>query len=135
MQKKILIVDDDPNMVTAIKAVFKGETYKVITASNGEEGLKEIVEQKPDVVILDVVMPVKNGFQVCKELKTEMKFKSFSKIPILMLTVYPDDRKKLLLSMQDGMMMEAEDYIQKPFDPDELLERVVKLTKVASSTH
>ena len=133
MQKKILIVDDDPNMVTAIKAVFKGDTYEVITASNGEEGLKEIVEQKPDVVILDVVMPVKNGFQVCKELKTEPKFKAFSKIPVLMLTVYPDDREKLLLSMQDGMMMEAEDYIQKPFDPDELLERVVKLTKVTSS--
>jgi two-component system alkaline phosphatase synthesis response regulator PhoP len=133
VKKKILVIDDDPHMIMAVEAVFRNEPYNVITASNGEEGLQKIVTQNPDLIILDVVMPVKNGFQVCKELKTEVKFKPFSKIPILMLTVYPDDREKLLLSMQEGMMMEAEDYIQKPFDPDELLGRVAKLLKVAAS--
>ena len=120
-------------MVVAIDAVLRSESYNVITASDGEEGLRKVMEQKPDLIILDVVMPGKHGFQICKELKTEPKYKQFSKIPVLMLTVYPDDREKMYLSMLEGMMMEAEDYIRKPFDPDELVEKVKRLTKVPSS--
>lgn len=131
--KKVLVIDDDPNMVVAIDAVLRSESYNVITAGDGEEGLRRLMEQKPDLVILDVVMPGKHGFQICKELKTDPKYQEFSKIPVLMLTVYPDDREKLHLSMQEGMMMEAEDYIRKPFDPDELMEKVKKLTGAASS--
>ena len=126
-QKKILVVDDEPAMVSAVKAVFRGKPYDVVTASNGEEGLRKVVEEKPDVIILDVIMPGKHGFEICHELKTEPQYKPYAKIPVLMLTVYPDDRDRARLSMREGMMMEAEDYLQKPFDPDELLERVERL--------
>ena len=131
--KKILVVDDDPNMVAAVEAVLKGKYHNVITASDGEDGLRKVVEEKPDLIILDVIMPGKHGFQVCRELKTEPKYENFSKTPVLMLTVYPDEREKMPLSMREGMTMEAEDYIQKPFDPDELLKRVERLIKMTPS--
>jgi len=132
-QKRILVVDDDPDMVAAVEAVLKGESYNVVTASDGEEGLRKVVEERPDLIILDVVMPGKHGFQVCRELKTGTKYEDFSEIPVLMLTVYPDDREKMHLSVREGMMMEAEDYMHKPFDPDELLNRVQRLIKLTSS--
>jgi response regulator RpfG family c-di-GMP phosphodiesterase len=127
-QAKILLIDDDPDFVEATKAVLEGK-YQVITAYNGDDGLKKVVEERPDLIILDVVMPWKNGFAVCKELKTDPRYHFFSKIPVLMLTVYPDDREKAGLSMREGMIMEAEDYIQKPVTPDELLRRAEELLK------
>ena len=129
-QKKILVVDDDPNMVAAVEAVLQSESYNVVTAADGEEGLRKVATEQPDLIILDVVMPGKHGFQVCKEIKADPKF---ARIPVLMLTVYPGDREKLNLSMQEGMTMEAEDYIQKPFDPDEFLNRVERLIKVTAA--
>ena len=131
-QKKILVVDDEPNMVAAVESILKGKLYNVVTASDGEEGLRKVAEEKPDLIILDVIMPGKHGFQVCKDLKTDPKYESFSRIPVLMLTVYPDEREKMHLSRREGMTMEAEDYIHKPFDPDELLERVERLIKMPS---
>ena len=127
-QKKILVVDDEPNMVAAVEAVLKGKSYNVVTASDGEEGLRKVEEERPDLIILDVIMPGKHGFQVCRELKSDPRYESFAKTPVLMLTVYPAEKEKMHLSMREGMTMEAEDYIQKPFDPDELLERVERLT-------
>ena len=129
-QKKILVVDDDPNMVAAVEAVLQSESYNVVTAADGEEGLRKVATEQPDLIILDVVMPGKHGFQVCKEIKADPKF---ARIPVLMLTVYPGDREKLNLSMQEGMTMEAEDYIQKPFNPDEFLNRVERLIKVTAA--
>jgi len=131
--KKILVVDDDPSIVAAVEAVLKGKSYDVITASDGEEGLRKVMEEKPDLIILDVIMPGKHGFQICSELKNDPKYHAWSNIPVLMLTVYPDERERMHLSMREGMMTEAEDYIQKPFDPDELLERVKRLIMVTSS--
>lgn len=125
-QARILLIDDDPDFVEATKAVLESK-YQVITAYNGDEGLKKVVEERPDLIILDVVMPGKNGFAVCKELKTDPRYHFFSKIPVLMLTVYPDDREKAGLSLREGMIMEAEDYIQKPVTPDELLRRAEEL--------
>jgi len=127
-QAKILLIDDDPDFVEATKAVLESK-YQVITAYNGDDGLKKVVEERPDLIILDVVMPGKNGFAVCKELKTDPRYHFFSKIPVLMLTVYPDDREKAGLSLREGMIMEAEDYIQKPVTPDELLRRAEELLK------
>jgi DNA-binding response OmpR family regulator len=125
--KKILIIDDDPSIVAAVKAVFKGEPYNVISAPNGDEGLQKVVGEKPDLIILDVIMPGKSGFEVCRELKTHHKYHRFSEIPVLMLTVYPEDREKMHLSMREGMTMEAEEYLHKPFEPDELLEMADRL--------
>lgn len=125
--KKILLVDDDRDLVEATKAILKSKSYKVVTAYDGEEGLRKVVEERPDLIILDVIMPVKDGLSVCKELKTDPKYFFFSKIPILMMTVYPGDRSKAKLSMLEGMALEAEDYIQKPVSPEELLRRAERL--------
>jgi DNA-binding response OmpR family regulator len=126
-QTRILLIDDDKDVHTVVKKVLEPESYEVISAYDGFEGLSKVVEERPDLIILDVIMPGKHGFDVVHELKTDEKYHFFSNIPVLMLTVYPEDREKMHLSMREGMMMEAEDYLQKPVDPKELLKRVEDL--------
>lgn len=126
---KILLIDDDPDIHSVVKQVLETKSYQVISAYDGFEGLKKVVEDRPDLIILDVIMPGKHGFDVCRELKTDEKYHFFSDIPVLMLTVYPEDRDKMHLSIREGMMMEAEDYLQKPVDAQELLRRVEGLLK------
>ena len=133
MAKKILIVDNEKTLVEWLSSRLKYNNYDVIAAYDAISAVSKAREEKPDLIILDVIMPGKHGFQVCRELKTEPKYKTFSRIPVLMLTVYPDEREKMHLSRREGMMMEAEDYIQKPFDPDELLKRVERLIKMTPS--
>jgi two-component system, OmpR family, alkaline phosphatase synthesis response regulator PhoP len=127
-QATVLLVDDDPDFVEATKVVLESK-YRVLVAYNGEDGLKKVVEAKPDLVILDVVMPGRNGFEICKELKTAPKYQSYCKIPVIMLTVYPDDREKARLTMFEGMVMEADEYLQKPVAPTDLLRQVESLLK------
>jgi DNA-binding response OmpR family regulator len=128
-QTKILVIDDDPDVHTVVKKILEPKSYEVVSAYDGNEGLSKVVEERPDLIILDVIMPGKHGFDVCHELKTDEKYHFFSNIPVLMLTVYPEDREKMHLSMREGMMMEAEDYLQKPIDPEELAKRVEDLLK------
>jgi DNA-binding response OmpR family regulator len=128
-QTKILVIDDDPDVHTLVKKILEPKSYDVVCAYDGDEGLRKVVEERPDLIILDVIMPGKHGFEVCHELKTDEKYHFFSNIPVLMLTVYPEDREKMHLSMREGMMMEAEDYLQKPVDPQELVNRVEELLK------
>jgi DNA-binding response OmpR family regulator len=126
---KILVIDDDPDVHAVVKKILGPKSYAVESAYDGFEGLKKVVDDRPDLIILDVIMPGKHGFDVVHELKTDEKYHFFSNIPVLMLTVYPEDREKMHLSMREGMMMEAEDYLQKPVDPKELLKRVEDLLK------
>lgn len=126
---RILLIDDDPDIHSVVRQVLEARSYQVISAYDGFEGLKKVVEERPDLIILDVIMPGKHGFDVCHELKTDDKYHFFSDIPVLMLTVYPEDREKMHLSIREGMMMEAEDYLQKPVDAGELLKRVEGLLK------
>ena len=128
-QTKILVIDDDPDLHSVVKKILEPKSYEVVSAYGGDEGLRKVVEERPDLIILDVIMPGKHGFDVCHELKTDEKYHFFSNIPVLMLTVYPEDREKMHLSMREGMMMEAEDYIQKPVDPQELAKRIEDLLK------
>ena len=128
-QTKILIIDDDQDVHTVVKKILEAKAYEVISAYDGFEGLRKVVDERPDLIILDVIMPGKHGFDVCRELKTDEKYHFFSNIPVLMLTVYPEDREKMHLSMREGMMMEAEDYLQKPVDAKELVNRVEGLLK------
>jgi len=128
-QARVLLIDDDPDVHTVVKKVLEAKSYEVVSAYDGFEGLRKVVEERPDLIILDVIMPGKHGFDVCHELKTDEKYHFFSNIPVLMLTVYPEDREKMHLSMREGMMMEAEDYLQKPVDAKELLKRVEGLLK------
>jgi len=128
-QTKILVIDDDQDVHAVVKKILEPKSYEVISAYDGFEGLRKVVEERPDLIILDVIMPGKHGFDVCHELKTDEKYHFFSNIPVLMLTVYPEDREKMHLSMREGMMMEAEDYLQKPVDAKELVKRVEGLLR------
>jgi DNA-binding response OmpR family regulator len=128
-QPRILVIDDDRDVHTVVKKILEPKSYEVISAYDGFEGLRKVVDERPDLIILDVIMPGKHGFDVCHELKTDEKYHFFSNIPVLMLTVYPEDREKMHLSMREGMMMEAEDYLQKPIDAKELVKRVEGLLK------
>jgi DNA-binding response OmpR family regulator len=128
-QNKILVIDDDPDVHTVVKKILEPKSYEVMSAYDGFEGLRKVVDERPDLIILDVIMPGKHGFDVVHELKTDEKYHFFSNIPVLMLTVYPEDREKMHLSMREGMMMEAEDYLQKPIDAKELVNRVEGLLK------
>ncbi len=128
-QTKILVIDDDPDIQVSVKRVLESKSYQVIAALDGDEGLRKVVDERPDLIVLDVIMPGKTGFEVCRELKTDPRYHFFSEIPVLLLTVYPDDREKAHLSMREGMMMEAEDYLHKPFEPKELLNRVEEMLR------
>ena len=110
---KVLIADDDPNVAAQLKPFFERENYRVLTAENGESALETIWKERPDVLILDVVMPEKDGFAVCREIRER------SSMPILMLSARTEEFDRLL-----GLELGADDYITKPFSPREVVARV-----------
>ncbi|MBN2030631.1 response regulator transcription factor [bacterium] len=114
MQKKILIVEDEPGILLSLKDEFESEGYKVIQAVDGEEGLDAARSKAPDLIILDVMMPVLNGYEVCKQLRREG-----NRTPILMLTVKDKEIDKVL-----GLELGADDYVTKPFSLREVVARV-----------
>ncbi|MGE3063755.1 MAG: PleD family two-component system response regulator [bacterium] len=120
--KKILIIDDDEDIISLIKIILENENYSVIGASSGEEGIKTAIKQKPELILLDIMMPVMDGWEILKMLRTE---ESTRKIPVAMLTCKTDVKDKLT-GLQEG----AIDYITKPFSPEELIERVDKIFKI-----
>ena len=125
---KILIVDDDPDFVEATKAVLESKAYQVLSASNGEEGLHKVREEKPDLIILDVMMiDMDSGFNVCRELKNDPQFKD---IPILMLTgVRKWAGFDFMEEAVDERWLPADDYVTKPIKSRQLLKRVDNLLK------
>jgi len=125
---KILIVDDDPDILTAIGAVLEARDYEVVTAPDGEEGLVKLRDYKPDLMILDLLMPKMDGFAVCKELKDPRRAK-YSNIPILILTSVKEEASRRRYELETGLAMDVDDYVEKPIDPYTLLERVEKLLK------
>ena len=125
---KILIVDDDPDILTAIGAVLEARDYEVVTAPDGEEGLVKLRKDKPDLMILDLLMPKMDGFAVCKELKDPRRAK-YSNIPILILTSVKEEASRRRYELETGLAMDVDDYVEKPIDPYTLLDRVEKLLK------
>ena len=109
-QWKVIIVDDDPVVLTILHTVFLREGWIVATAENGVCGLRLIREQAPDLVVLDLMLPMLNGWEICKLLRKE------NTIPILMLTAL-DQEDQLIKGLQLG----ADDYVTKPFSPREVL--------------
>lgn len=123
---KILLVDDDPDFVEATKVVLESQPYEVITALGGEEGLKKAREEKPDLILLDVIMPDIDGFQVCQQLKKDLQL---SQIPVIMITSFSEKYRETSIGVSQGLSLEAEDFIDKPVAPAELLIRVEKWLK------
>ena len=111
---RILIVEDEPNMVAGLRDNFEFEGYDVITAPDGVAGLQRALDESPDLVVLDVMMPRMSGLDVCKQLKTKRP-----SIPIIMLTARGQEVDKVV-----GLELGADDYVTKPFSIRELLARV-----------
>ncbi|WP_346938477.1 response regulator transcription factor [uncultured Clostridium sp.] len=118
MEEKILVVDDEKSIADAIAYAFKREGYSIETAYDGEEALKKIQTFKPHVVILDVMMPKMNGYEVCKKLGDR------DDLGIVMLTAKNDIVDKVL-----GLELGADDYIIKPFDIREIIARTKSLIR------
>lgn len=121
MKKKILIIDDEAPFVETINVRLEFEGYEVLSAGDGQEGLEKAREIKPDLILLDVMMPKMDGYQVCRMLKFDDNFKD---IPIIMLTARAQDTDR-----KTGKEVGANDYISKPFEMDELLEKIKELLK------
>lgn len=113
MDTKLLIVDDDPNICDMLKLYFENEGYKVKTAYDGVEGLNSFKVYNPDLVLLDIMMPKKDGWQVCREIR------EISPKPVIMITAKGEVFDKVL-----GLELGADDFIVKPFDMKELSARI-----------
>src|SRR4030042_737242 len=108
---KILLVDDDIDFVAATRIVLESKPYDVIVAHEGEEGLRKARQENPDLVLLDIIMPVKNGFSAAEQFKKDPKL---AKIPVIMLTSYSQRKADSGIPASKGLELEAEDYIEKP---------------------
>jgi DNA-binding response OmpR family regulator len=113
VSKKILIVDDEPRYVRLMEANLISDNYEVLKAYNGQQALEIVEDQKPDLVLLDVMMPVLDGFTTCERIR------KFSTVPIIMVTVKGEEKDRVR-----GLDLGADDYIVKPFSATELLARV-----------
>ena len=118
---KILVVDDDPDLVDAVVTILEQKRHQPIPAYGGIEGLEKAKTEKPDAIILDVMMPDKNGYEVCRELKADP---ACQEIPVLLLTAVASHVPNTSYTHRMGMEIEAEDYIPKPVEPGELARRV-----------
>jgi DNA-binding response OmpR family regulator len=120
----ILVVDDDPVILQLLTVNFEMEGFAVITATDGEEGLRRTRDDKPDVVISDVMMPRKSGLELVAELKADP---DLARIPVLLLTARAQHT-----DVTGGLDAGADDYVTKPFEPLELVDRVNHLLDTRS---
>jgi DNA-binding response OmpR family regulator len=126
MAKKILAVDDDPDIRDALTMVLESQGYQVVTAQDGIEALANLKAEKPDLMILDLLMPKMDGWAVCKELQ-DPRWAKYRDIPILILTSVREEASRRRYELETGLELDVDDYVEKPFSPDILLERVGRL--------
>ncbi len=119
--KLVLVVDDDPDLVEAVAMKLEAKAYKVEKAYDGVEAMEKVKEEKPALIILDVMMPRKNGWEVCEEIKNSDSLKD---IAVVMLTAVADSVKTTSYTHHDGKTTLADDYVPKPIDLDALMEIV-----------
>lgn len=123
---KILLVDDDADFVDSTKTVLESKPYEVVVAVNGNEGLRKARDERPDLIILDIIMPVEDGFTAAEQIKKDPQL---AKIPIIMLTSYSSKGAETSIPRSRGYDLEADDYIDKPISPKDLLATVEKYLK------
>jgi len=119
MSRKILIADDEPNILISLEFLMKREGYDVVVVRDGQQALEAIVREHPDLVLMDVMMPVKSGFEVCQEVRA---IEAVKDTPILMLTAKGRD-----VDIAKGMAMGATVYLTKPFSTREMARKVREL--------
>jgi len=122
-KKRVLVVDDEPDMVSIVQKRLENEGIEVDVAYNGNEALEKVKKNPPDAIVLDVMMPEKDGYKVCAELKRNEKY---SNISIIMLTAVADHVTSTRYSHYDGMSLEADDYIAKGPDASRQIVESVK---------
>jgi two-component system, OmpR family, alkaline phosphatase synthesis response regulator PhoP len=115
MARKVLIVDDEPNIVLSLEFLMKQQGYETRVARDGDEALTEVERFRPDLVLLDVMLPRRDGFEVCQRLRSE----GWSELKILMLTAKGRD-----VEIEKGLALGADGYVTKPFSTAELVTRV-----------
>lgn len=113
---RILVVDDEPDLVAVLRMGLSLEGFEVIEAADGAEGLKRAREDKPDLMLLDLMLPKMDGYQVCRSLKFDPRYKN---LPILILSARPGDQDRRL-----ALEMGADDFIHKPYDLKDLVTRI-----------
>ncbi len=123
MTERILVVDDEPRFIRLIEANLTSEGYEVLSAANGQEAVDRVVEDRPDLVLLDIMMPVLDGFQACERIR------EFSTVPIIMLTAKGEEKDRVR-----GLDVGADDYVVKPFSAEEMLARVRAVLRRAQIT-
>ncbi len=119
MNKTLLVADDEPNIVISLEYLLKREGYTVLVAHNGQEALEAIATHRPDLVLLDVMMPVKTGFEVCQEVRAS---DTLQHTKILMLTAKGRDT-----DMTKGLALGADGYMTKPFSTHDLVKKVADM--------
>ena len=122
MSQKVLVVDDEQSIVTLLKYNIEQAGYQVIVAYDGVQELEKVNEEKPDLVVLDVMLPEMDGIEVCKTIRSDK-----NQVPILMLTAKDDEFDRVL-----GLELGADDYMTKPFSPREVVARVKAILRRVS---
>ena len=130
MSTKILVVDDDPDILEAISLILDAHGYQIVSARDGIEALNKLKEEKPDLMILDLMMPRLDGFGVCKELK-DPRWSKYSHIPIIILSSVRQDASRRRYELETGVQLDVDDYVEKPIEHNILLERVEKVLRKA----
>ena len=110
---KILIVDDEENICELVRLYIEKEGFEAVIANDGQEAVAKFNNEKPDLILLDIMLPIKDGWQVCREIRAQ------SNVPIIMLTAKGETFDKVL-----GLELGADDYVVKPFEPKELIARI-----------
>ena len=126
-KKRILVVDDEPDFCLIVQGQLEKEGFEVDVAYNGVEGLERVQESPPDAIVLDVMMPEKDGYEVCKELKDD---ENTCDIPVLLLTAVASHVTSTRYSHADGMATEADDYIAKPASADEISKSLKRMLRI-----
>ncbi len=124
MSSKILIIDDDPDLVEAVSMLLEAEGMTPLAAYGGEEGLAKAASDDPDLIVLDIMMPGMDGYEVAKRLAADDKL---SEIPVIMLTAVTDYVGSTAYSHSSGKELVADDFFPKPVDPELLVKRITEL--------
>ncbi|QTA87334.1 response regulator transcription factor [Desulfonema magnum] len=120
-KKRILVVDDEPDFASIVQGNLEKEGFEVEVAYDGVEGLEKVKANPPDAIVLDVMMPEKDGYEMCRDLKGDEKY---ADIPVILLTAVADRVTSTRYTHRDGMSTEADDYLPKPASAEQITESV-----------
>ena len=126
-KKRILVVDDEPDFAALVQGNLEKEGFDVVVAYDGVEGLAKVAEDRPDAIVLDVMMPEKDGYKMCAELKADSRY---CDIPVILLTAVASHVTSTRYTHRDGMATEADDYIAKPASAEDITKSIKNLLKM-----